>query len=176
MSPSILIGLNLLGLVAVYFLVRKSVLRRIERGILRDRMARDVGELVATINRSADESVTILENRIRVARELSRRLEEVARYLEKLPDPKSVADTSHAAVQINPDGHAEPGRDSGENLPGQQDGTPASLGGNDPEEIREQVLSLHRDGVTPERISDRLGIPVGQVELIVALAALGSQR
>ena len=161
MNPAILVLLNFVGLVLVYFLVRRSVLSRIERGVLRDRLARDVGELVATMNRSADETVTVLENRIQTARELSRRLEEVAGYLEQLP-------TSETLQRLP----TPPETDDGNSARRPQDREPAL---QDSSDVRSQVLALNQEGLSAERISERLELPIGQVELIVALGTLGGQ-
>lgn len=179
MNPVLVLALNLVGLALVYLLVRRSVFRSIERGILRERLSRDVGELVATINRSADEAVTVLEDRIGAARALSRRLEAVARYMEQLPAPPDPASGAGTAAPQS-DARSGPEDGSGSATKTDQTGPESHPGAREPEhgagDLRAKVLSMHGEGIATETIADRLGVPVGQVELIVALGAFGAQQ
>lgn len=150
----------------VVFWLRRLIIRRLSpERILRD-LREDVAELTREINRVGDQHITLVEDRISSLKSLmvhaENLIDEVRTVLGRLESYRSPAEataagneTSVAAASVDTDS---------------ADDVPADPTAPIPDESpRRSVERLHRQGLSPEIIAARLGIAIGEVELMISL-------
>jgi len=146
-----------------------------------DAIRSEVAQLLAELNNTADRNITVLEDRFARLQELveaaDRRLgllrKEVDRpsagtqlynHLQRTALPDGEAGTSKAESPV-PSVSLAPERTMPVSQPPQQGVTAPDADRS----IRQRVLTLHRSGRSASTIANRLGVSIGEVELVISL-------
>lgn len=137
-------------LVFVVWLRRLIVRRLSPERILRD-LRDEVAELTREINRVGDQHITLVEDRISslktVMAHAENLIDEVQTILRRLESYRPAETVAVTQERDNPEHHET-----------EREETP-----------RGRVERLHRQGMSAEIIAGRLGIAIGEVELMISL-------
>lgn len=194
MSATLILLVNLTLIILVAAWLRFLVVRRLDRTRLLSEFREEIGVLVTELNRTGDQNVTVIEDRIARLRTLVASADTQIEELEALVDRASgerhaashlADDTSESASSLDsqsdepaadprgapPDGpndDMEPATDGLGSV--SEQGVPSSAQTEQPDATpREVVAALWRQGLSPEVIATRTSTAIGEVELMISL-------
>jgi len=150
----------------VVFWLRRLVIRRLSpERILRD-LREEVAELNREINRVGDQHITLVEDRISSLKSLmvhaENLIDEVRTVLGRLETYGPPVETTTAGDDMSVAAASVDAGSTGD--------VPTDPTAPVPDESpRRSVERLHRQGLSPEIIAARLGIAIGEVELMISL-------
>jgi len=108
-------------------------------------ISNEIESMLTQINKSSLDAVTLMEDKIS---HLRNEMTEADRRITML-------DAVESRKEQNTYEHLNPG--------------PVSLNLNAPRDERSEIVSLKKEGLTPEAIASRVGTTVGEVEMILSL-------
>jgi hypothetical protein len=178
----------------MYLALSRRVDRSVRPDVVLGKIRSEVERMILELNQTTDRNIVLLEDKIRALEELlgkaDRRIGVLKRELEKhdmssmvytnilkrshpLPGEPQAPDESESASGNEADRADEVRPESGKTA---RDDTaaPEAGGTTDPagasaKELRDQVLDLYRKGIDPLLIAQRLGLTIGEIELIISL-------
>ena len=164
-----LIAIQAAGLLFLYWLLARRIARASDVSGHLAALRAEVGGLVAELNGTTERNVTLLEDRISVVNDL---LTSVDRRIRVLGTESARYEAKVMAMPAAP-GPADPAIPKGAPAAPRaaSDPPPAERHAGAAEDRSEQMLRLHRSGLGPEQIAERLGANVGEVELVIGLAS-----
>jgi hypothetical protein len=156
-SLAILLAVELGGLLLIYVILRERFRRSLLAASQTREMRDEVDRLIVELNQTTDRNIVLIEDRIASLNELlgkaDKKIGLLRRETERHEMGVRVYD-SLGGVGAKPSEGVE---DRTQPLQGAQGASP------------EAVMKLARAGFSPSLISTRLGIPLGEVELIISL-------
>ena len=178
MSTLLAILLNILVAAVLYIILNRKIDAQLNPKEMLDRIRNEVEDLIRELNNTTDRSVGLIEDRVDslklILETADRRLAVLRREAEKhemnaavysniLKRPRQVAvepdaDTAPETSTVEPKAPEDPPGNSHEERSAKQKPT-----------VNEQVLDLHRKGISPSIIASRVGSTIGEVELIISL-------
>ncbi len=191
---TILIGvaLNILILAIGFVYLHSKFERRTRPEALLQEVTREVNSIIVELNQTTDRNIGLIEERIEnlkgLLEKVDKRLALMRREWEQYDSTTQVySNLKQAAAggRITPFAQGQ-GEDSaqrreapsqGAEQQPQKRGLRPAAGGSSAaktaqqnrDEIRKQVIALHRKGIAPNIIANRVGFTLGEVELIIAL-------
>lgn len=206
MSFSLALLINIVLIVVVAGWLRRVVIHQVDPNRLLDNISQEVRSVIAELNQAADNSVTLLEDRVRVLNQRLRvadqrieELEELLEYSRRVASDRRSEKETHKAesretgepveknsqVQIDHRSSGTPGNTAAN---GSTIGTD-SVGKENPDHVAapteqieaskdetSRVLALYQSGLSSDAIATRTGVAIGEVELIISLRERRSVR
>lgn len=174
LSVYLLLTAGIVAAVAVW-LRRLVVARTDPRRLLVD-IEREVHELAIEINQTGDQTISVLEDRIAVARELLDSLELLLQRAEVAPAPVEENPAKEPSTEMLRPERVEVSH--GAEAPLKLSINAAASEGVVDEAVPEddapidpgtRVRQLYGEGLAPHQIARRTGLAIGEVELIISL-------
>ena len=172
------------GLLLIYVLLRDRVRRAASRDAQIAEIRDEVSRLLVELNRTTDRNIALIEDRIASLNELlssaDKKIGLLRRETEKhdvgtqiysrLSEGRSRATGAQAAKsppRREREEPAQPRQERDEMPPPRQEREGVAAG--KPPDIQQRVVMLHNAGFAASLIASRVGVPLGEVELIIAL-------
>ncbi|MDR1180121.1 MAG: hypothetical protein LBK44_06415 [Spirochaetales bacterium] len=161
MSFTLLLGLNALAFTGMYLYFKWRIDKRLEAERLLDNLRNDAGRIVRDLmqdmNRITDRNITLIEDKLG---ELQRILDTADRrivLMKKEVQKEEAADRVYAQLRRP--------------LPSASTAAPPPPPQSPKEEARNlsEIFDLYRKGISPDIIANTLDLPVGEVQLMIAL-------
>ncbi len=184
MSTLLAILLNILVAAVLYIVLNKKIDRQLNPKEMLDRIRGEVEDIIKELNHTTERNIGLIEDRVESLKNLlestDRRLAVLRREAEK--HELSTAVYTSILQQNRKRGPEQSLPAAPEDKPATDSGHPHDLPIAEPADetptkrtdTREQVLDLHRKGISPSVIAGRVGSTIGEVELIISLQ--GSRR
>jgi hypothetical protein len=173
------------GLLVIYAVLRDRVRRATSAATQIAELRDEVSRLVVELNQTTERNVALLEDRISGLSDLlgaaDRKIALLAREIEKhdvgakvysrLAPGQAAADSpgSHLSVELSEGKRAQ----SPAEEPSPKEPSPKAPSVRETaasrQDMRQRVVMLSRSGFSPHLIATRVGIPLGEVELIISL-------
>ncbi|MFN2311823.1 MAG: DUF6115 domain-containing protein [Spirochaetia bacterium] len=155
MNIFVVLGLNLVAL-AIGFLVLSSRLdRRVGSEQVIDEIRREVGSLLVELNQTTEQNIALIEERIDQLNEAVQKADQRITLLDRETERKQEGGELYTDII----------KRSAERRRRDTVVSPEATA----ESTTEQILSLHRKGIAPNIIANRVGSTVGEIELIISL-------
>jgi len=165
----VLVAVNVAGYALVYLALRSRLARTTSAREQIGEIADEVNRLVVDLNQTTDRNIALIEDRIRQLSDMlaradkkmslfkkeSERHDAGAQIYSRIREPK--VPSAEASGEV-PSGAAPETPDTGETH-----ATAHAL------PTRDQIVSLYRAGFSASLIASRVGVPLGEVELTIAL-------
>lgn len=181
----ILLNLSLASL--VYILLRRRIDARYTQKAFLEQIEKEVGQIVTDMNQTTERNIQLLENKLEAVKTLMEKSQQVLvrgnaelnslqdryqqyRRFAAVPAPGGLAQEGSTALQKNPppnmtrlaDQAQAPPKDSVQNPPSDSKKPKR-------EELKQMATDLYIKGEELGAISEKTGLSLGEVELIVAL-------
>jgi hypothetical protein len=159
----LLLGLNALAFLCMYLYFKRRIDKRIESERLLERLRNKaeplVEELIQDLNRTTDRNITLIESKLEELRKILDTANKRILLMKKEVEKEETADRICATLK----------QSSPQPLAGTL--TPPSSPADAREEARSvsEIFDLYRKGISPDIIANTLDIPVGEVQLMIAL-------
>lgn len=154
MGRTLLIGLlAAAGYAAVYLILKARLGKALNAARLLGEVREEVNRILVELNQTTNRNITLIEDRIGRLNELLGRADKKIALLEREIEKQQLASKLYSQLSAHrPEGGAQPAEPAPE-----------------PKDRYEEVVRLARSGLSPELIGRRLGITLGEVELIISL-------
>ena len=153
----ILLAVEIGGLLVIYAVLRERVRQGTSAAAQSRELRDEVSRLVVELNQTTDRNIALVEDGI------ARLNEVLARADKKIGLLRRESEKHDVGVQVY--SRLAEGRDS----VGQPHPSPAEAEDAGAVDAHERVLEFARGGFAPSLIAARVGIPLGEVELIISL-------
>ena len=147
----LLLGINLVGLFIIYFLVKREIKRSINPHDILSEIQSDINSVLTELNNATERDVTIIEEATERLKKVIEEADKRIRVLEQAGKKRSIDEYTALKPSVIPIQKKDPSPET------------------KPTDNREKVLELFRQGIDASLIAHRLDIPLGEVELIIAL-------
>jgi hypothetical protein len=171
----ILLAVEIGGLLVIYAVLRERLRREASAAAQSQELREEVGRLVVELNQTTDRNIALVEDAIARLNELLARADKKIGLLRRETDKHDGGMQMYsrlAEVRAVPAAAPLPGpaaaAASRPDVPAARAGVPPAAGPG-AAEARTEVVRLARLGFAPALIAGRVGLPLGEVELIVAL-------
>jgi len=176
MSTLLAILLNILVAAVLYIILNRRIDAQLNPKEMLDKIRNEVEDLIRDLNNTTDRSVGLIEDRVDSLKSILETADRRLAVLRREAEKHEMNSTVYSNILKRPrQVSAEPEATSAPaaNEPETADNVP----NNGPEErsaklkptVNEQVLDLHRKGISPSIIASRVGSTIGEVELIISL-------
>jgi len=151
------------GYLAVYLALKRRLARALNAAAILGEVREEVNRILVELNQTTNRNITLIEDRIRTLNELLGKTDKRIALLEREAEKQELAARLYSEL-----GARRP-------APGEEPPAPASPPEEEMEgaDRNEEVVRLARSGLSPALIGRRLGITLGEVELIISLAQRG---
>jgi DNA-binding NarL/FixJ family response regulator len=153
-------GLIVGGYLVVYLILKRRLARALNAAAILSQVREEVNRILVELNQTTNRNITLLEDRIGSLNELLGKADKKLALLQREAEKQDLASRLYAELSARrPPQPEEPP-------------APETPPGEAPEgaDRQEEVVRLARSGLSPALISRRLGITLGEVELIISLA------
>lgn len=170
----ILLAVEIGGLLVIWAVLRERVRRAVSAASQAQELRDEVGRLVVEVNQTTERNIALVEDAMARLNELLARTDKkiglLAREAERHDGGMrlygKLSDARRAAQpQVAPAPRAPLGEGS---VPHPQQAV-GPLSEHPPVDLRAEVALLSRQGFAPALIASRVGLPLGEVELIAAI-------
>jgi len=180
----ILLAVEMGGLLVIYAVLRERVRRGISDAAQSQELRDEVSRLVVELNQTTDRNIALVEDGIASLNEALARADKKIGLLRRESEKHDMGmqvysrlaegrgTVGQGATAAKGDGSAAAkgaGGDPSSARPGPARAVPAEAESGEGVDAHEQVLRLARGGFAPSLIAARVGIPLGEVELIISL-------
>ncbi len=155
MNTFVVLGLNLVALALGFLFISSRLDRRVGSEQVIDEIRREVGSLLVELNQTTEQNIALIEERIEQLNEALRKADQRITLLGRESERKQEGGELYTDILKR---SAERRRRDG--------AAPAEA---KTESTTDQILSLHRKGIAPNIIANRVGSTVGEIELIISL-------
>ena len=138
------LAIGLVGFTVVFIVLDRKIRRISDANFLVGRIREEIDQIIVELNQTTDRNIALLEDRIHGVNELLARADKKIGLLKRETEKHEVSRSVYQSVMSS-------GKQNGE------------------ENRQESVLALYREGLSASTIANRLGVPVGEIELIVSL-------
>jgi hypothetical protein len=156
----LLLGLNALALICMYLYFKGRIDKRLESERLleelrsgADRMVRD---MIQELNRVTVRSATLIEGKAEEVQKILDKVEKGILLVKRELKNAEIEDEKSSKARTSPPVKASP--PAAESL---------VMTGKD--QVIFEIVDLHRKGISPDLIANKLDLPVGEVEMMIAL-------
>lgn len=154
MVRTLLIGLLVAaGYLAVYLILKARLGKALNAARLLGEVREEVNRILVELNQTTNRNITLIEDRIGRLNELLGRADKKIALLEREIEKQQMSSRLYSQLSARRSGGAE---EAAEPSP-------------EPADRHEEVVRLARSGLSPELIGRRLGMTLGEVELIISL-------
>ncbi|MCX7038862.1 MAG: hypothetical protein NT005_06985 [Spirochaetes bacterium] len=180
----ILLAVEMGGLLVIYAVLRERVRRGTSDAAQSQELRDEVSRLVVELNQTTDRNIALVEDGIASLNEALARADKKIGLLRRESEKHdmgmqvysrlaegrgTVGQGATAAKGAGSAAAKGAGGDPSSARPGQTRAVPAEAESGEGVDAHEQVLRLARGGFAPSLIAARVGIPLGEVELIISL-------
>jgi hypothetical protein len=164
LSFTLLLGLNALALIGMYLFFKNRIDKRIEAERLLDNLRNDAGrivaELIQDLNRITDRNITLMEDKVGELQKILDIADKRILLMRKEVKKEETVDRVYSELK-----RKSPQPSAGTAVP------PPAPPEDAAEEARSvfEVFDLYRKGISPDVIANTLDLPVGEVQLMIAL-------
>jgi TolA-binding protein len=169
------------GYAVVYFVLKKKIARTLAAATVLREVREEVNRILVELNQTTHRNVTLLEDRIASLAELLAKTDKKIALASREAEKQDLADRLYTELADRRRRPAEPGSTpTGMSARRPAPATPgfaepereAATPGQGPaaEDRQAEAVRLAQAGLSPSLISRRLGLPLGEVELILSLA------
>lgn len=137
------------GYLVVYLLLKRRLARTLNAARLLDEVREEVDRILVELNQTTNRNITLIEDRISRLNDLLGKADRKIALLDREAEKQGLAARLYSELSARRPLEAE--------------------GPEAPEDRNEEVVRLARSGLSPELIGQRLGITLGEVELIISL-------
>ena len=141
----LLVAIELLGITVIYIVLKKKIDKLSDSTFLLGKIREEINQIVVELNQTTDRNIALLEDRLNNISELLTKADRRISLLKRETDKHEVSENIYKNIA---DKHK---KDENNNRHG-------------------EVLRLHKEGISSSSIANRLGLPVGEVELIISLS------
>jgi len=174
----IMLAIDLGGLLLIYVILRDRVRRATSTSTQMTELRDEVGRLVVELNQTADRNIALVEDRIAALNDLlstaDKKIGLLRREIEKhdvgtqvysrLAEARPAPPAAGRAPQARSDAAGRAGREGAAAV-----AQSLSVELSEKPDIHQRVMMLHRAGFSPSLIASRVGVPRGEVELVISL-------
>jgi hypothetical protein len=150
------------GYAVVYFLLKRRIARSLAAATVLREVREEVNRILVELNQTTHRNVSLLEDRIAALAELLGKADKKIALVRREAEKQELAGKLYSGLAGRR--LAEPAEPAEAAAPGAQAGQP-----EEPDR-QAQAVRLAQAGLSPSLISRRLGLPLGEVELILSLA------
>lgn len=136
------------GYVLVYLLLKKKIAKSLDAAAILDQVRDEVGRIVVELNQTTNRNITLIEDRINALSELLSKADKKIALIRREAEKQEIGARLYSE------------------LAAKRQETPKA----EPAQRQEEALRLARSGANPAVIAKRLGLTLGEVELIISLA------
>ena len=140
------------GYVLVYLLLKKKIAKSLDAATILDQVRDEVGRIVVELNQTTNRNITLIEDRINALSELLSKADKKIALIRREAEKQEIGARLYTE------------------LAAKRQETPKAEPAPDPAQRQEEALRLARSGASPAVIAKRLGLTLGEVELIISLA------
>jgi hypothetical protein len=190
----VLVLINILGYVALYFVLRERLRRASSPKAQMGELREEVNRLMVELNQTTDRNISLLEDKIASLTELISKAEKTltmlhregekhevgSRVYGRIIEARAPRPASRGGERTGGEPHLEEVRRRGgttavdsERTPARREAAPSTAPEEDKgrsADTRDRVVELYKAGLTASLIAARVGAPLGEVELIISLA------
>ena len=141
----IILALIIVGYLIVYLVLKKKFETRLYTASILQELREEVNKIVVELNQTTERNIALIEDRIHHLSELLAQGDKKISLLKREVEKHEVSTKVYASLSKE-EQISEPEPDG-----------------------RKEVLRLHRSGFSSTMISQRTGVPLGEVELIISL-------
>ena len=164
----IFLAATALGFVAAYFSLKRFLRRHLDPSAVLGEIRSEVDGLIVELNETTERNVAILEDRIA---DLARAVEQADSRIGVLRKERERREESLEAYRAL-GAHGLRMHGGGEQVREAADASSVE----DQRQAREQVMRLHRSGVSVAAIARKVDMPPGEVELVISLGEHEEER
>ena len=150
MEYVVILGLTVTGFIVVFLFLRRRIDKMVNPRLILDEIRVEVDKIILQLNNITDRNISLIEDKIHTLEELITRADKKIMLLERETEKYHMSKDYTSIL-----------RKGAKTVVGKP--------GTEETDIKSQVLKLHREGFSPEVISGRINLPVGEVELIISL-------
>ncbi len=187
------VTINLFFLLIVFVILRRRISQQGSAEYILGEVRSEINEMITELNQTADRNIGLLESRIARLQELIDKADSRLTLLHKETDKQKKGEATYSRVRPRilqpqqgeknpPEAQTEAqgsnparggtGADAGAGE-GETDTPSANArersGAGEPDK-RAKVIELHRQEISPDVIASRVGLTIGEVELIITMA------
>ena len=146
----ILVGLQILGLIVVYHLLKKRIARVAEPDAVLDKVRNELNSIMVELNSTTDQNVRLISNRIEQLKELLSTTDRKISLLKRETEKHDVSKAVYSQIM-----------NRGPQIGAKKVGDKS---------VQDEVIKLHREGFSAGVIAGHVGTTVAEVELIISMA------
>ena len=176
----LLIALNALGCLAVYLILSARLKRAASPDAEIRRIREEVDRLVIELNQTTDRNLSLIEDKLLELTDALAKADRKIGLVRRESEKHEVGNRVYARIIESKPPSAAPARAipapdravaaAARAVPGEmRGGAPTGRAGDSPRDLHDEVLALHRAGVSAPLISSKVGAPLGEVELMISL-------
>jgi hypothetical protein len=155
MNIFVVLGLNLVALAIGFLVISSRLDRRVGSEQVIDEIRREVGSLLVELNQTTEQNIALIEERIDQLNEVVQKADQRITLLDRETERKQEGGELYTDII----------KRSAERRRRDTVVPPEATA----ESTTDQILSLHRKGIAPNIIANRVGSTVGEIELIISL-------
>jgi hypothetical protein len=179
----LIVALTALGSVAVYLILNARIRRSISPAAQIQGLREEVDRLVVELNQTTERNLALLEDRIAELTAALSKADKALGLMRRESEKREVGARLYSrivetkAAIVNEETASRERTAARQNAASREStAAPAEAVGNALRDLRAEVLALHNSGLSATLISSRVGAPLGEVELVLALEKRKASR
>ncbi len=168
-QAALIVALFAGGHLTVYLLLKRKLARALSAAAILGEVREEVNRILVELNQTTNRNITLIEDRIRTLNELLGKADKRLALLAREAEKQELAARLYSELSSRRPAPLEepPAAPAAPAAPDPAAPPPEEREGAD---RNEEVVRLARSGLSPALIARRLGITLGEVELIISLA------
>jgi hypothetical protein len=148
------------GYLVVYLVLKRRLARALNAAAILGQVREEVNRILVELNQTTNRNITLIEDRIGALNEILAKADKKLALLQREAEKQDLASRLYSELSAR------------RPMPSEEPPAPEPPPEQAPERAdrQEEVVRLARSGLSPSLISRRLGITLGEVELIISLA------
>jgi hypothetical protein len=151
MEYILILGLVVVGLIIIYFLLKRTIEKRVNPRTLIDNIHTEVNKILVELNNITERNISLLEERVKGLSALLEKADKKILLLQRESEKYSMSKNYSDIIKK-----------------AQKQGSGINKSDEDIN-IREKVMRLYHEGFSPALIANQINLPVGEIELIISL-------
>jgi hypothetical protein len=147
----LILGVLVMGLVIIYFLLKRTIEKRVNPARLIDTIHTEVNKILVELNNITERNISLMEERVKELSALLEKADKKILLLQRESEKYSMSKNYNDIIKKSQKQGKER-RKSDEDM-----------------NIREKVMKLYHEGFSPAIIANQINLPVGEIELIISL-------
>lgn len=167
----LIIAVVLLGYAVVYLLLKKKIARALSSAEILREIREEVDRLQVELNQTTNRNITLLEDRIAALGEALNKADRKIALVRRETEKRELAGRLYSELSARREPAGGPAAEGAGERPAQGPAEAPEKAAEAPDK-RAEALRLAQGGLAPGLIARRLGLTLGEVELILSLAEL----